>query len=239
MVALVATASSATSLSGALHGTALFVAVVRLFLSFSFNPRFGIITATMARSFPELTDHLFVTAILLIMLSALANLNMLEDVSSAPASMYFMFKFLVTGDLGDMHSVAASADGLERLAVSSAVSYVLYNLLPYLIGYGVVSFIISIIAFKYYELKFEQGTPPSMFSEAHHVLFGHRKLRRVARCMSAALKNGRQTSTVNPKAAPLKSKSIERGEAAKHKKVRDSGVAYYYYENGVASLQNG
>ena len=216
MMALLSSASSAMSLSGALHGIALLTSVIRMLYSLSFNPRFGIITETMVRSFPELIELLFLTAILLVMLAVLATLNMgelLEDVSSASSSLYFMFKFLLTGDLGDMHAIAASDDGLERNTVSTVVSYILYNLLPYLIGYTIFSFILAIIAFKYYDIKFQQGTLPSMFSEAGQAISESRKVRRTAACVQSASKRG--WHSYRPKPPPPEAPSNEESEAKK------------------------
>ena len=144
MVASMAYVSSIVSLSTSLHGIALLLAVIRMLYSFTFQPRFGIITKTLVRSAPGLIDLMVLTSLVLVLLASLAHLvlgDLYEELSTMRRSVYFLFFFLLTGDLGDMKAaVAPFYEGLERNTASVVVSYIVYSLLPLLVGYVLLSF---------------------------------------------------------------------------------------------------
>ena len=190
MTASMAHVSSVVTLSTSLHGIALLLAVMRMLYSFTFQPRFGIITETLVRSVPGLIDLMVLTSLVLVLLASLAHLvlgDLYDELSTMRRAVHFTFYFLLTGDLGDMKAaVAPFYEGLERNMVSVVVSYIVYSALPLLVGYVLLSFILAVIFESYYDIKFENEAPPSMFDEAGEIVRGRKRLRLLQRGLSAA-----------------------------------------------------
>ena len=190
MTASMAYVSSVVTLSTSLHGIALLLAVMRMLYSFTFQPRFGIITETLVRSVPGLIDLMVLTSLVLVLLASLSHLvmgDLYDELSTMKRAVHFVFYFLLTGDLGDMKAAAAPFnEGLERNMVTMVVSYITYYAFTLLVGYVLLSFILAVIFESYYDIKFENDAPPSMFDEAGEIVRGRKRLRLLQRGLSAA-----------------------------------------------------
>ena len=225
MVASMAYASSIISLSTSLHGIALLLAVIRMLYSFTFQPRFGIITKTLVRCAPGLIDLMVLTSLVLVLLASLAHLvlgDLYDELSTMKQSVYFVFFFLLTGDLGDMKAaVAPFYEGLERNTVSVVVSYIVYSALPLLVGYVLLSFILAVIFESYYAIKTKSGAMPSMFDEVGKIVSGRKRLRLVRNGLSAAGMQGQEPEDFCPVVGPTRVDKVKPKPSAVIRGVND------------------
>ena len=191
MTASLAHVSSVVTLSFSLHGIALLLAVLRLLYSFTFQPRFGIISDALLLSVPGLYDLMIIASVVLILLISLCHLIMGDlwwELSTMSGSLHFAYVSLLTGatELGDMKkAVAPFYYGMERNTVSLVVGYIAYAALPLFFGFIMMQFMIAVIFVNYYKIKQDADEPPSMFVEAGEIVRGRKRLRLLRRGFAA------------------------------------------------------
>ena len=222
MTASMAHVSSVVTLSFSLHGIALLLAVLRLLYSFTFQPRFGIITDALLLSAPGLCHLLVVTSVVLILLISLAHLVMGDlwwELSTMSGSLHFAYIFLLTGggELGDMKTaVAPFYHGLERNTVSLVVGYIAYAALPLFVGFILMQFMMAVIFINYYEIKHYANEPPSMFVEAGEIVRGRKRLRLLG---FEAVGMARQAQTSPLDAPPTAGSNCGKGRDARGRRM--------------------
>lgn len=184
----VSSVSAVLALAGAAHGIALVLAVVRLVHVWGFQPRVGVIYATVSLSLPDLANLMVLVLVIVVFIGVGLHLVMGDvyvKLSTAGGAIDFLAFYLLTGDLGDLHA-AASPAALERNVITLIVARVLYIMVSFLLGYMVLSFLLAILGEEYYRAKQDLSSGPdgmpNMLTEVKQLLHSRRG---VAACRQA------------------------------------------------------
>uniref|UniRef100_A0A061QH17 Polycystin cation channel PKD1/PKD2 domain-containing protein n=1 Tax=Tetraselmis sp. GSL018 TaxID=582737 RepID=A0A061QH17_9CHLO len=134
---------------------ALMLALLRLLLVWRFEAGFGTVVNTLVLAMPDLVHLMLITGAVVVLLSALSHLAAGPDyleLSTPALALRFAFFYLLTGDLGSLHSAVVSP-GLVRNPVASAVTRVAYTAFPVVLQFVLLSFILAILGLAYYEAR--------------------------------------------------------------------------------------
>lgn len=177
MISSLSTVSELTVFSTAFHVLPLVLAIIRLLSLWSFQAHFGIIALTILKSVPDLLAVMVITSIVIMLLSASAHILMgdiYSELKTPGASLYIMYLFLLTGNLGNFHravtSYASSNGGLHRGLLSHVSGHMLYVLTAFLISFTLLNFILAVIADAYYTVQDNIGPRTGIPEQVGHIL---------------------------------------------------------------------
>uniref|UniRef100_A0A6U1JJ04 Polycystin cation channel PKD1/PKD2 domain-containing protein n=1 Tax=Tetraselmis chuii TaxID=63592 RepID=A0A6U1JJ04_9CHLO len=166
--------SAVLTMATAAHGVALLLSIIRLLHAWSFQPRVGVITLTLRTVVPDVAHLLLLALVLVVLFGSAAHLivgDVYGQLSTPWGAIEFVLYFLLTGDMGDLRA-AIEPPAMMRNGVTLLVGRLLYMLIPFILGYVVLSFVLAIVGEGYYHAKDQltrsspHGELPNMLVEA-------------------------------------------------------------------------
>ena len=135
--------------------------------AWSFQPRIAIITDTLALALPEVLTFLVVLLVTMVMLSMTAIVilgDQVQEFTTLGSALTFMFKFMVTGDLGQL-PVTVTGVGLDREAISELAIWLFYFLMFFLLVCILLNFILAIITRAYLIARTQHSESPTILQD--------------------------------------------------------------------------
>lgn len=194
-LSLLSKTSQAVALSTGLQGLALLVMVIRLLHVWAFQPRLGVITLSILLAAPDLLVLGITVVVVLVLLASMGHLalgSVFVHLSTPLGALSYMFFYLLSGEDWGLHAVVAPP-GEIRNQVDLLNSRVFYVMLPFLVGFILLSFLLAIMARAYYRARARQGNPQGIFQEVRLMM---RARRAICRWLSHSL--GSQKGRVPP-----------------------------------------
>ena len=196
---LVTTMSKAVFMSDVgyfFHSCALFLAILRLLGTWSFQPHFGVVTKTLRLAAPDLFSLMLVTSLMLVLLAAGAHLligNEFVEVSSPGKAIHFYFLYLITGDMPGLHKAMASPlEGNEQSQIEYISRRLAYILVPLLVSFMLLSFLLGIVSDSYVAtLEQEEAERPNMLDEVVKMHRNRKRHRSAVRVLASATEEQR------------------------------------------------
>ena len=135
--------------------------------AWSFQQRIAIITDTLALAMPEVMTFLVVLLVTMVMLSMAAIVvlgDQLQEFTTLGSALAFLFKFMMTGDLGRL-PVAVAGVGVEREAISELATWLFYFLMFFLLVCILLNFLLAIVTRAYFIARTQHSDSPTILQD--------------------------------------------------------------------------